>query len=194
MPLPRHPPASALQELAAQAAVIFTGSVVQVEAEASGGALVKFTVERGIRGVTSGAGYSMHVSAWAGASERYYPGERALFLLTAPSAAGYSAPVMGERGVVPLSGDALVGSLDLRWIAADVQRGTPAADRSSNNAAQLRSAAVVAVGVASANTLQESAPTASTTSSLTMPDVHAIDRDLVLDLLRAGAAATGQAR
>ena len=193
-PAPATSVASALQELAAQARVIFTGSVVQVDADTAGGALVRFRVERGIRGVHSGAEYRMRVSAWAGGAERYHPGERALFLLTAPSVSGYSAPVMGEHGIVPLSGDTLVGNLDLRWIATDVLRGTPGSDQGRNDAGQLRSAAVLASGAAPSSTTGKLQQDVTTTTPLAMPDVHAIDRDLILDLLRNGTAATGQTR
>ena len=189
--------ASALQEVAGQAAVIFTGTVATVVADSNGGAKVKFLVEQGIRGVATGAGYTMRASHWAGGAERYYTGERALFLLTAPSASGYSAPVMGERGVVPLSGDALVGNLDLRWIATDVRRGMQAQDSSSIGAAQVRSAAVsvgVDPGSAGIQPVQIAAPVPPSANNAVMPDVHAIDRDLVLDLLRTGGVAAGQGR
>lgn len=189
--------ANALQQLAGQASVIFTGTVVSTTPDTLGGAKVKFAVEKGVRGVASGATYIMQISAWGGGVERFYPGERALFLLTAPSVAGYSAPVMGERGVVPLSGDALVGDLDLRWIATDVQRGSPSQDSSDSPTAQVHSAAVVAAGVilpSTAKTLEQSTPATTTVSSAALPDVQAIDRDLVLDLLHDGAAIAGRSR
>ena len=181
--------AAALQQLAGQAAVIFTGSVATVKADASGAAQVEFTVERGVRGVSSGSRYSVNVSAWAGGAERYYAGERALFLLTAPSVSGYSAPVMGERGVVPLSGDTLVGNLDLRWIASDVQRGMQVAAQSVITSPQRPAAASAAAevpGAATPETLQQDTTPATAPNAL--PDVRAIDRDLVLDLLRSSGA------
>ncbi|WP_419804555.1 hypothetical protein [Terriglobus sp.] len=194
---PSNSIASALQQLAGQAAIIFTGTVATVVADANGGAQVKFIVEQGVRGVASGTGYTMHASPWAGGAERFYPGERALFLLTAPSASGYSAPVMGERGVAPLSGDALVGNLDLRWVATDVQRGAQAQDGRSAASAQVRSAAVSA-GMEPANAAikpaQNAGPVADPASTSAMPDVHAIDRDLVLDLLRTNGVIAGQTR
>ncbi|GAA3748599.1 hypothetical protein [Terriglobus aquaticus] len=177
--------ASALQQVAAQAGVIFTGSVAEVQPDSSGGARVTFQVERGIRGIAAGSAYTMRVSPWAGGLDRFYAGERALFMLTAPAASGFSAPVMGERGIVPLSGDQLVGNLDLRWIAADVQRGSA---NIVSSAPQVRSATVSA----SAAPERSAASADATTNSLALPDVHAIDRDLVLDLLRSAGA--GQAR
>ena len=157
---------------------------------------MKFAVEQGIRGASSGAGYTMHISAWAAGAERYDVGERALFLLTAPSASGYSAPVMGERGIVPLSGDALAGNLDLRWVAADVQRGSQPQDQSGTATARMRSAAVmVGVSPVSAGSTPSQDDTTATSSGFSvLPDVHAIDRDLILDLLRAGTSAVEQVR
>lgn len=175
---------AALQQIAAQAGVVFTGSVSAVQAEVGGGARVTFQVERGLRGVASGAEYRVHVSAWAGGASRFYPGERALFLLTTPSVAGFSAPVMGERGIVPLSGDALVGNVDLQWVAADVQRGAPI----TLEVAPSVHAAVLTLSAAQA---PASAAGATSSDSLTLPDVHAIDRDLVLDLLRFATSSPG---
>lgn len=182
--------ASALQQVASQAAVAFTGSVAALQVDPVGGARVTFQVEQGVRGVASGASYTARVSAWAGGADRFYTGERALFLLTAPSVSGFSAPVMGERGIVPLSGDTLVGNLDLRWIAADVQRGSTFAAKSVTGAPLLRAATTVLASDTSAAT----PPAADVANSLTLPDVHAIDRDLVLDLLRTAQPATGQTR
>lgn len=188
--------AGALQEVARQAAVIFTGSVSSVTPDPAGGAKITFAVEQGVRGVASGSRYTMHVTAWGGGAERYFPGERALFLLTAPSAAGYSAPVMGERGIVPQSGDALVGNLDLRWIATDVQRAQESLGQGELMSASVRSASVTAMAAAPqpADVKSEQGSTPSTVSLAGMPDVHAIDRDLLLDLLRNGNAAMEQAR
>ena len=180
LPVPPSNVADALQQVARQAAVVFTGSVLSVTGDATGGATVRFAVEQGVRGVASGGGYTMHVSAWTGGAERYFPGERALFLLTAPSAAGYSAPVMGERGIVPLSGDALVGNLDLRWIATGVQRARPGASPVTQTAA---------VRIAAGEKLSASA---SAPAIATVPDVHSIDRDLVLGLLRSAHTSTEQ--
>ena len=47
-------------------------------------------------------------------------GERALVMLHAPSAAGYSSPVAGGDGVVPLYGSVPTGVLDLRLLAQHV--------------------------------------------------------------------------
>ena len=190
-PPPSTSVASALQQLAAEAAVVFTGSVATVQPDTAGGARVMFRVERGIRGVPSGSEYLARVSAWAGGVDRYFPGERALFLLTAPSVSGFSAPVMGERGIIPLSGDALVGNLDLRWIAADVQRGSAFSSGPGPAEPVMRAAAPAA---SSTSADPESSSASSATNPLSLPDVHAIDRDLVFDLLRTVPAGPGQTR
>lgn len=183
--------AEAFEQLAGQASVIFTGSVAAVQPDSSGSATVKFTVESGVRGVASGAGYTMLVSAWAGGAERYYTGERALFLLTAPSVSGYSAPVMGERGIVPLTGDVLVGNLDLRWVGADVQRGTPAQSE-IRSTAKMRIATLADDAGPLSIASQASPASAAASSAFPLPDVRAIDRGLILDLLRTGKTATSE--
>lgn len=184
-PAPARNVADALQSIAMQAGVVFTGAVVETRPDGADGAFVSFHVERGVRGVASGATYTAHISAWAGGSGRYPVGQRALFLLTAPSVAGFSAPVMGERGIVPLSGDSLVGNLDLRWIAADVQR-VPSSSANRARSAQALAAAE-APATANAHSLASGNAAAVEQGSPALgglPDVQAIDRDLVLDLLR----------
>lgn len=53
---------------------------------------------------------------------RYVVGQRALLLLHAPSAAGFSSPVGGADGVVSVQGEAVGGTTDLRWVAARALR------------------------------------------------------------------------
>jgi hypothetical protein len=113
---------AALQSMFAEAAVVFTGEVIYVHAE--GGFMeVRFRVDDAVRGVRSGAVYVLR--EWSGLwtdGARYRVGDRRLMLLHAASAAGLASPVGGADGVIPVSGDAVSGEVDLRWIATLVVR------------------------------------------------------------------------
>ena len=117
-----EPPTSleaALRAAFASAGVIFTGEVVAID-HAPGAVIVRWRVEDAVRGVGAGAIYEQKEwpGLWAGGDARHRVGERALVLLHAPSVGGYASPV--ADGVVPLRGDAVTGTLDLRWMAQTV--------------------------------------------------------------------------
>jgi hypothetical protein len=150
--------AQALTSMAQQAAVIFTGQVRSIDHEEAHGYVdVSFTVEQALRG-TSATRYVLREWAglWIGQPERYRLGERMLLLLRSRSRSGFSSPVGGLDGALPIlsgslpplpdstgqipadRGNASQSGLDpsslcvdLRWIATRVQR-TPVA--SSNRA------------------------------------------------------------
>lgn len=117
-----------LRGLASRAGVVFVGQVERIEPK--GGVVeITFAVQQPVLG---GVGSSYAMREWAGRwtsrSQRYWVGERAMFFLHAPSAAGLSSPVEGMMGVVPVvpmgaNGAAL---LDVRWLAARVRRGVGA--------------------------------------------------------------------
>lgn len=190
---------NALQEIASQAAVIFAGSVAEIDAPADGTVTITFAVEEGLRGVSSGDVYRMRVSTWAGGAERYHVGERALFLLHAPSAAGFSSPVGGERGIVPLAGDAVSGSVDLRWVATGVLRAASALSGAQVAAAAVAVSPAAAIMGADTNEAAQPAEAMLRSSNVLGHDMHAIDRDLVTGMLRtwntaAAKQSAGQAR
>ena len=110
---------AALQASFAHAGVIFTGEVLSVE-QTPGAVIVRWRVDDAVRGVAAGAIFEQKEwpGLWADGSVRYRAGERALVLLSAPSVGGYTSPV-GD-GVIPMRGDAITGTLDLRWMAAQV--------------------------------------------------------------------------
>ncbi len=196
LPTPPQTVESALQRLALQAAIIFTGSVTRVTGKPNGGE-VEFAVEQGLRGVASGSIYRIRVSTWGGGVQRYTAGRRALFLLYAPSAAGFSSPVNGEEGIVPLSGDALVGSMDLRWIATGVARNvTIQSDRLQEPVVKRQASVAVPFTDATIQTIQNvDARSQLAISNVTGQDVHAIDRDLIIGMLLTwSVAAAGQVR
>lgn len=116
---PATPPATidgALQEMFAAAAVVFTGEVRSVE-RGENVVTIRFEVEDGIRGVTSGETYVLREwsGLWADDATRYTIGQHLLMLLHAPSVAGFASPV--KDGAIPLKGDAVTGTADLRWVA-----------------------------------------------------------------------------
>jgi len=118
-----------LRGLAARAGVVFVGQVQSIKPE-GGVVVVTFQVQQAVVGVVGGK-YVMREWAgrWTGGQQRYQVGQRAMFFLHAPSAAGLSSPVDGIMGVVPMGAnvDAL---LDVRWLASRVSRsvGSPMVD------------------------------------------------------------------
>jgi hypothetical protein len=102
---------AALHDLARLAGVIFAGEVVAVHRrEALNGATgvveVAFAVDDAIRGV-SGSTYILREWAglWATGDEPFRVGQRYLMLLHTPGAAGFSSPVGGMDGAIPIRGD-----------------------------------------------------------------------------------------
>lgn len=113
-----------LRAMAARAGVVFVGEVQRIVPK-EGVVEITFLVQRPVLGVTGGR-YVMREWAgrWTGGQQRYRVGQRAMFFLHAPSAAGLSSPVDGMAGVVPLipmgaNADAV---LDARWLMARVVR------------------------------------------------------------------------
>jgi hypothetical protein len=127
---------AALRSLASRAGVVFVGRVTAIVPQ--GGVVeVRFAVEQPVLGAV-GATYSMREWAglWAGGQPRYRVGQRAMFFLHAPGAAGLSSPVDGMEGVVPVlaSGDD-GAALDVRWLSARVLRATGAPMADAENGA-----------------------------------------------------------
>lgn len=138
-----------LQQMAAQAGVIFTGQVVSVSRNDPQGFVdIRFSIDDAIRGCPKTGFYVVREWAglWSGQQERYRVGQRRLMLLTARNASGMSSPVGGMDGAIPLVAtgaapiansagvapvdtgvDAPTPSVDLRWIQARVTRGSSSA-------------------------------------------------------------------
>jgi hypothetical protein len=138
---------AALRSLASRAGVVFVGQVTAIVPQ--GGVVeVRFAVEQPVLGAV-GATYSMREWAglWAGGQPRYRVGQRAMFFLHAPGAAGLSSPVDGMEGVVPVLASDGGAALDVRWLAARVLRatGAPMAD-AENGAVALSEARSVVAG------------------------------------------------
>lgn len=127
-PLPSEglpsPPTSledALHSLYQRAEVVFAGEVISVER--SGDAVaVTFHVDDGIRNAARGSSYVLREWAglWADDPARYVVGEQRLMLLHASSVCGFASPAGGSIGAIRLHGDAVQGTADLRWVAAQV--------------------------------------------------------------------------
>jgi hypothetical protein len=121
-----------LRLLGSRAGVVFVGRVEKIEPKGgtggmTGGGIVEitFSVEQPVLGVVGGS-YVMREWAgrWTGGQQHFQVGQRAMFFLHAPSAAGMSSAVEGMMGVVPVvpmgaNGEAL---LDVRWLATRVRR------------------------------------------------------------------------
>ena len=161
-----EPPSSledALHSLYQRAQVVFTGEVTSVE-RTGDAVVVTFRVEDGIRGAASGSSYALREWAglWADDPARYVVGERRLMLLHANSVCGFASPAGGVSGAIRLHGDAVQGTADLRWVAAQV--------------ASTRTAPM-----ASAFTLSAS----NTTEGSAVPENSALDGAMVTAMLHA---------
>ena len=129
---PAESVAGELRLLGSRAGVVFVGRVEKIEAKAGAGGVagggvveITFSVEQPVLGVV-GSSYVMREWAgrWTGGQQHFQLGQRAMFFLHAPSAAGLSSAVDGMMGVVPVvpmgaNGQAL---LDVRWLATRVRR------------------------------------------------------------------------
>jgi hypothetical protein len=124
--------AGVLRGLASRAGMVFVGQVQSIVPKA-GVVEITFQVQQPVIGVVGGT-YVMREWAgrWTGGQQRYRIGQRAMFFLHAPSAAGLSSPVDGMAGIVPfVPMGANVGALlDVRMLATRVARpvGSPMAD------------------------------------------------------------------
>lgn len=180
-----------LRTLTEEAAVIFEGEVVSIERK-EGSVDVRWRIEEAVRGV-AGAEYVQR--EWSGLwtnGDRYTVGQRSLVMLHAPSVAGFSSPVRGMDGVMPLKGDAVSGTVDLRWILTHVQRADVSASGgvtavrtigSLLRAAPVSSAvAGRSIGAQSAVVPQDAAGTEATTAD------GVAERETVMSLMRAWAA------
>jgi hypothetical protein len=126
---------TALHQMADRAGVIFVGRVAGVQRRDGGGAAsgvveVTFEVDQAVRGCAVGAPFVLREWAglWEGDDQRYRVGQRLLMLLHAPNGAGFSSPVDGMDGAIPVvrgGGAPLLANssarvappaVDLRWV------------------------------------------------------------------------------
>jgi hypothetical protein len=139
------PPQSSDEALLAMeqmAGVIFAGQVVAVRRQvgndgAAGIVEIEFAVDDAVRGVNGGS-YTLREWAglWPAGDEPFRVGQRFLMLLHAPSAAGFSSPVGGMDGAIPIRGGGLAATsatgagavgadglvVDMRWVQTWVVR------------------------------------------------------------------------
>jgi hypothetical protein len=115
---------AAMRSMALRASAVFVGQVVAIHRK--GGVVeVVFRVDTSVAG-SPGALYTMREWAglWPPGMERYQPGERALVYVHGASAAGFSTPVNGAEGVVPvIAANGTAPLLDVSRLATRVQRG-----------------------------------------------------------------------
>jgi hypothetical protein len=113
-----------LQSLALRSGVAFVGTVDSIDRQ-PGVVTVNFQV---VQPVLGDPGPTYTLREWAGlwtlGRQRYTVGQRALFFLHAPNAAGLSSPVDGQDGIVPILPTAAdqPALLDVRWLATRVLR------------------------------------------------------------------------
>jgi hypothetical protein len=119
---------AALRSLASRAATVFVGQVTSIDR--SGDVVsISFRVDQGVAGsTTSIVPGPLILREWAGfwppGEARYYPGERALVFLHAPSASGFASPVDGPEGLIPVlpQGADQEPLLDARRLDTRIQR------------------------------------------------------------------------
>lgn len=133
---------AALRHASNKAAVVFVGTVTAIhrsdDAGAAGVVEIEFQVEEAVRGCAAGQPFLLREwsGLWLANGARYTIGRRLLMLLHAPGTSGFSSPVDGMNGAIPVraGGSAVTAAnasaqasepvLDLRWIATRVSRPT----------------------------------------------------------------------
>lgn len=129
----------ALHSMADRAAVVFVGTVTSIrripgDGQSTGAVEITFAVEQAVAGCSAGSRYTVREWAglWTATDRRFRVGERRLMLLHAPGPGGFSAPVDGAAGAIPVVGTApAIGPhsttaadvsdaaiADLRWVTA----------------------------------------------------------------------------
>ena len=116
--------AAEVRSLAGHAGTIFVGQITSVRRQ--GGVVeVSFRVEQPVRGA-AGPAYVMREWAglWPPGHSRYTVGQRVLAFVHGASATGFSSPVHGAEGLVPVvvQGAHSPQLLDIRRVAASVVR------------------------------------------------------------------------
>lgn len=124
-----------LRQMAAQSGVVFIGRVRTIHfdtaplaSQQAGTVTITLDVLTPIYAASGNLAASYTLREWSGlwtmGRQRYAVGQRALFFLRPPNAAGISAPVGGQMGMVPLVPGAATQTplLDARLLAANLQR------------------------------------------------------------------------
>jgi len=130
--LPATSVAGVLRSLASRTGVVFVGQVQRIVPK-DGVVEITFLVQQPVMGVVGGTYVEREwAGRWSGGQQRYWVGQRAMFFLYAPSAAGLSSSVDGMAGVVPLvpMGAKADPLLDVRMLTTRVVRpaGSPMRD------------------------------------------------------------------
>lgn len=120
VPAPPSDTLSALRRMADGAAVVFAGEVVAIRRQMASvddavpeAVEVDFHVDDAVYGCQQGSIYTLR--EWGGlwsSENRYEVGQHRMMLLHAPGPGGFSSPVMGQDGAVPITS----GNVDLRWV------------------------------------------------------------------------------
>jgi hypothetical protein len=130
-----------LSAMAGQAAVIFAGHVLAVERHDDAGFVeVTFAIDNAVSGCGAASQYVLHEwsGLWAGHAPRYRVGQQLLMMLHAPNSAGFSSPVDGMDGAIPLAGAGAPALMDENGnVAPDAGAAGPNAGLAANLAANL---------------------------------------------------------
>ena len=179
-PLPTPPETvdGALKEMADQAAIIFVGEVIQIRRK-EGVVEIDWHVEEAVCGVVVGTTFTQREwsGLWAGEAARYEVGQHSLLMLHAPSAAGFSSPVSGMDGVLPVRGNAISGTVDLRWMATHIVRGERSASSVGLQAVRPMASLLQRQEIATAPTMQN--------ENISNEPDGTLERPLVMDMLKA---------
>lgn len=114
----------ALRNLASRSSLAFAGQVLTIERK-GGTVEIMFSVDQPLLGSTRST-YILREwgGLWPPGQHRFNIGQRVLIFLLASSHAGFSTPVDGMNGIIPIVSTAAPGQvlLDVRRLAATVSR------------------------------------------------------------------------
>ena len=175
-----------LSAMAGQAAVIFAGHVIAVARHDEAGFVqVTFAIDEAILGCGAAAIYDLREWAglWTGAP-RYRAGQRLLMLLHAPGTSGFSSPIHGMDGAIPLIGAGAPALMDTGGaVTADAGSGGLSADLGWVQARALRGAQAQTTGLVKRSTAV-GRPIASPSAGLSLGDGTVVSLSDLLNGLR----------
>lgn len=183
----------ALRQMSDAADVIFTGEVAAIRMH-PGVVEIDWHVETAVRGTDAGALLTVREwsGLWAAQQQRYLVGQRSLVMLHAPSVAGFSSPV--EDGVLPLHGDAVMPTVDLRWAMTHVVRGDAAMGGGVRVVRTMRSLLTSEHARFSSKVISITALVHAEDAGENSLDAGSVDCGAVLSLLQGWNRSRGEAR
>ena len=187
---------SELAAMAAHASVIFTGQVVAIDRQDTAGFVdIRFRILESVRNAPTSGTYTLREWAglWSAHPDRYRVGQRRLMLLTARGPVGFSAPVAGSNGAIPLIATAQPPLLNSAGIPTPDNAATPtlAADLRWVQARTLRASATPA---AQAHTAAPVTDSAIAIAPLTTSPIQPTSLATILAVLQSAKPGANDAR